>query len=625
MSSMLKKTTGLSFKPKLGGRRPGAAPSSRASPASRAPTAESSSQTPTPVPPTEPPSHAAAIPPTDIPQEAPQETPVSAIEQTATRTQAAPTTIQHTPALSPAPSRPSTLEPQPEPPAPSPGPSRNDVRSTPMQSVDEPPRQPPPVERAAQPTPTPEASVLAETPATESDPSGVATSPVAPAPVAPLPTPATNLQRPGRSAPTASITAPPTAPLPPTSVPDTNAAAPPAGGPSAAATKKRAPRKRKLAPSDSNGDAASPAPKKRTPRKRTTAEGSGTEAAEGRGEVPAAKRSYKYRRRSPTPDDAENQTVDHVTTKMGELTKDLGIGKRFRHAEAIEERARQRRAAYRQKRLERQKRALGILPPEEGAEGGGATPADGEGPHGGRGGAAAAAATLGAEQSVDYEVVDGQIIINQRSLVVDRHAARNVAAMETVEEDEFTHLTTSASWMRPSRRVAANHWSEEDTEKFFRLLSMVGTDFETIAAMFPNKDRRAVKLKFNREELLRPKRVDAAVMVRGERRHPTIDLEEYKAYQPHWQESDKILADHDRLRREHDEDIRRLRAERRAAGLLDDKDDGKDDDDDDNHDDKARAGDKAGDGKSAVAGAGDGNGEAQDEGGRRIEGEAIAA
>lgn len=109
-------------------------------------------------------------------------------------------------------------------------------------------------------------------------------------------------------------------------------------------------------------------------------------------------------------------------------------------------------------------------------------------------------------------------------------------------------------------------------EKFYRLLKMFGTDFESISAMFPEKTRRAVKLKFNREENLRPKRINAAVMVRGEKK-VDIDIEEYKAHQTEWQESDKIMAEHAKLVEEHNEDIRRLKEERRAAGLMDEDDD----------------------------------------------------
>lgn len=171
---------------------------------------------------------------------------------------------------------------------------------------------------------------------------------------------------------------------------------------------------------------------------------------------------------------------------------------------------------------------------------------------------------------VGYEVVDGQIVVNQSSLVVDRHAGLETQNLETVEEDEFSHQTTAASYRRPSRNVA-NAWTEPETERFYRLLEMFGTDFESIAAMFPGKNRRMVKCKFNREERLRPRRVNAAVMVRGSK-PVAIDLDEYKGFQQQWQDTADILREHERLAEEHRRDIQRLKAERRAQGLADDSD-----------------------------------------------------
>lgn len=141
---------------------------------------------------------------------------------------------------------------------------------------------------------------------------------------------------------------------------------------------------------------------------------------------------------------------------------------------------------------------------------------------------------------------------------------------------------------------------------------MFGTDFETIASMFPEKTRRAVKLKFNREENLRPNRIDATVMVRGEKK-VDIDLEEYKSHQREWQTSDKIMAEHAELVKEHEEDIRRLRDERRAAGLLDD-------DEDEQHQQQQANGQ---DGKEGE-GDGNGNGNGDHDQGREGEGEEVA-
>ncbi|KAK7745641.1 hypothetical protein SLS62_009749 [Diatrype stigma] len=359
------------------------------------------------------------------------------------------------------------------------------------------------------------------------------------------------------------------------------AVAPPDGSSSttAAPKKKRAPRKRS-APStegEVEGGDSAPPKKKRTYRKRqppAAEEGEAAAAAEGGEEVTQPKKAPRPRKRAPTPEDPENQEVDHSTTKMAELTRDLGIGKPFKHAEAIAERARLARMAAKQRKLDKKKRAMGLLLDDEaGANSRSGTPTagnvgEGGGVSGGADMAAAGAVDTGA--GVGYEVVDGQIVVNQSSLVVDRHAGQETQNLETVEEDEFSHQTTAASYRRPSRNVA-NAWTEEETERFYRLLGMFGTDFESIAAMFPGKNRRMVKCKFNREERLRPRRINAAVMVRGTKPVP-IDLEEYKGFRQQWQETEDILREHERLAEEHRRDIQRLKAERRAQGLADDSD-----------------------------------------------------
>ncbi len=288
------------------------------------------------------------------------------------------------------------------------------------------------------------------------------------------------------------------------------------------------------------------------------------------------KKPPRPRKRTPTPEDAETQQVDHSTTKMGELVRDLGIGKPFKHAEAIAERARLARIEARERKLEKQKRAMGLIP-EDGEDAGSGTSAASRNWRGGVSSSFSAAATaVDTGAGVGYEVVDGQIVVNQSSLVVDRHAGQEALSLETVEEDEFTHHTTSASYRRPSRAVT-NAWTDEETERFYRLLAMFGCDFESIAAMFPGKNRRMVKCKFSREERLRPRRVNAAIMVRGEK-HVAIDIDEYRGFQRQWQDADDITREHARLAEEHRRDIRRLKAERRAAGLADDDDDDDDDD-----------------------------------------------
>ncbi|ORY70088.1 uncharacterized protein BCR38DRAFT_333378, partial [Pseudomassariella vexata] len=321
-----------------------------------------------------------------------------------------------------------------------------------------------------------------------------------------------------------------------------------------------------------NNDEGSSAPKPKRQRK-TTAPAAGNGQNNGDisdGEVGrAAPTLYRRRRREPTPEDAEEQRLDLTTTKVGDLTRDLFIGKKFKHADAIAERQRQMRRDAKLKKLERQKRAMGLLPDEnettEDSRAG--TPADGD-----AGTPAPEVAQADSGGNIDYQVIDGQIVINQASLQVDHHAGQETP-METVEEDEFTHLTTSATYMRPSRAMGGNHWTDEDTERFYHYLQMFGTDFETISHLFPGKTRRHIKLKFNREEKARPKRVNASMMARGTK-PVAIDLDEYKSNRrgvPEWEEKEKIEEMQKRLAEEHEADLEALRQERREAGLLDEE------------------------------------------------------
>lgn len=48
-------------------------------------------------------------------------------------------------------------------------------------------------------------------------------------------------------------------------------------------------------------------------------------------------------------------------------------------------------------------------------------------------------------------------------------------------------------------------------DEFEQALATFGSDFNTIATLFPAKTRRAVKLKFSREEKINPHRVNEAL------------------------------------------------------------------------------------------------------------------
>ncbi|KAI1350468.1 hypothetical protein F5Y01DRAFT_155035 [Xylaria sp. FL0043] len=568
MSSMLKKTGGLSFKPKAG-RRPGAAASKPASststsaPTTRAPTTEPRSEVSTPA------AAAASIPSTpsiaDSIETVPQEPSKSPPPRLPAEPLPTPADLQ-TPAAS---------EPHVDPPA--------------VQPISEPavplPQQPPVSVLPAIQNPTPQSSsevVRDSTPlskprgpnadssrhdtqlasSVETRETHAVTSSVVAQPPASSPTRTPDVSRTEEEVVQVSETAPP-----PSGAPDTTLAVSRQGETAASqrpAPKKPTTRRRKSTRTDEGTDAEDSAPQSKRRRRKS---GARTTVETGEDAGTEVQKPIRRRKREPTPENAEELKVDHSTMTVGELTKDLGIGKRFRHAEEIEQRAREARARNRLKRLEREKRKLGLLGPEDEDSTSQQNTSNESGET--RGAAMAqlgASMESGAAQGVGYDVVDGQIVVHAASLVVDRHN-RDMSNLEEVEENDFTNLVNSASFAK--RVQTPGNWTDEETEKFYRLLGMFGTDFETISHLFPGKNRRAIKLKFNKEERLRPNRVNAAMMVRSQKK-VNIDIEEYKASQRQWQAKDKILAEHALLAQEHEREVSRLREERRAAGLIDD-------------------------------------------------------
>ncbi|CAM1505500.1 Fc.00g111370.m01.CDS01 [Cosmosporella sp. VM-42] len=277
-----------------------------------------------------------------------------------------------------------------------------------------------------------------------------------------------------------------------------------------------------------DGDEDTARPKKR--QSRTALEGDATvpkkprkrkESTQNGAETPARRR----RARSVTPEDAETQVVDLQKLKMSDLTKDLHIGRKFSRHDELRERERKSRL-----------RSKSGEPAEGEREDTGTPTPDGSQPPPKKDTPPATASGPTAAAGPQFRIVDGQIVVDQSSLVMDRHA-RDAAAqgdMETIEENDFTRLITSNSFMNTSKLKGPNIWNDEETELFYRGLRMFGTDFEMISKMFPGKQRRHVKLKYNREERHCPGRIDAAVM--GVKTIK-LDIEEYKAFTGHEFES----------------------------------------------------------------------------------------
>ncbi|KAH6636240.1 hypothetical protein F5144DRAFT_566833 [Chaetomium tenue] len=298
-------------------------------------------------------------------------------------------------------------------------------------------------------------------------------------------------------------------------------------------TSRKRPRKRAAPPPGEEGH--QPAARRETrSRKRSASAVEDEEVEEDDGEENAGQHKKKPPRpqREATPPDAEAVEIDITQVKMADLAKDMHIGKKFSLHDELMERERAKRLRYNERRKRQQTGEEGDETAEAG-EAPGATPSSDLNssaqptPSATDDAPAETPADSSARAPIGetYQIIDGEIVLDHRSLQVDRHArAREEAGdLVEIEENDFTHHTTSATYLR--RNLKPQQWTDDETDLFYQALQAFGTDFDTICRMFRGKTRKHIKLKFNREERVNPQRITAALV--GQKT-VSFDMEQYQ-------------------------------------------------------------------------------------------------
>lgn len=101
---------------------------------------------------------------------------------------------------------------------------------------------------------------------------------------------------------------------------------------------------------------------------------------------------------------------------------------------------------------------------------------------------------------------NGEITLDEESLVVRRQAPRSEprpVVYETGHETNYTSFRRNPKGRRT--------WTEKQTARFYRALSVCGTDFTLMATFFPERTRQDLKNKFKREERMHRDLVDKAI------------------------------------------------------------------------------------------------------------------
>lgn len=103
----------------------------------------------------------------------------------------------------------------------------------------------------------------------------------------------------------------------------------------------------------------------------------------------------------------------------------------------------------------------------------------------------------------EVEIIDGQIVIKESSLLLQDETELYEDDYEEVEESQ-TRTSTYATF---ADKPVVRSWGVEETRRFYEALKQCGTDFSLMLAFFPGRTRRQLKLKFFREERQLPELV----------------------------------------------------------------------------------------------------------------------
>ncbi|KAF7998187.1 hypothetical protein HCN44_009585 [Aphidius gifuensis] len=104
---------------------------------------------------------------------------------------------------------------------------------------------------------------------------------------------------------------------------------------------------------------------------------------------------------------------------------------------------------------------------------------------------------------------NGELIIDDQSLIiknsdVDRERER-ISRKRALVDDE----SRMAGFYK--RRTKSKDWVRNDTIKFYKALSTIGTDFLIMKSFFPDRTRQNIKMKFKKEERQNKELVDKAL------------------------------------------------------------------------------------------------------------------
>ncbi|KAK4961052.1 hypothetical protein LTR10_001541 [Elasticomyces elasticus] len=141
-------------------------------------------------------------------------------------------------------------------------------------------------------------------------------------------------------------------------------------------------------------------------------------------------------------------------------------------------------------------------------------------------------------QGLQLRIVNGVIVEDEASLAINRPAPDVDVNDGMIEEDnDLTRRLNRTTYINnrkrdrtervPMYKAKSNPWTDDETERFYEQLAIFGTDFDILSRMFPGKNRRQLKTKFNREEKLDAQRINDVLLGKTVKPASAMNLQTY--------------------------------------------------------------------------------------------------
>lgn len=112
-------------------------------------------------------------------------------------------------------------------------------------------------------------------------------------------------------------------------------------------------------------------------------------------------------------------------------------------------------------------------------------------------------------------VIDGKVVVDKSSLYQTIEEAPNSELNEEILEDfdEIPEGVNSLSFRNRKHGKRSKNWSDEETDRFYEAITIVGNDFVALAGAFTRRNAAEIKRKFVRENKQNSSKIDQLLSV----------------------------------------------------------------------------------------------------------------